>query len=315
MAIDLGPGGARLRRDVVRALGRQQVRSALEVGELLSPWPGVLVDPARATEPLTVITAAWLATGPQSVVTGPSAAYLHGLHAVAPTPVHLVLPYDVGIRRQPGIVVHNGAALDSDREMRSGLPVLRLERLVADLACTLTPPDALAVLDEAFAGIHESERPAFRRRLRERLQDRPDPRGTRIGRRLVDLATGCAESPAESWLLWRVVDLGFPVPVVNPWIVGIDGVRLYRVDLGWPELRIAVEHNGYAAHFEREGFDALRLRDLERRSWIVVVTEADDLANPVRLEKELHEAFLARGVDLGRRTVGGLRPQPHRRPR
>jgi hypothetical protein len=175
--------------------------------------------------------------------------------------------------------------------------------------------DALAVLDEAFGGVPPMERAAFRRRLQQRLQDRPDPRGTRIGRRLVDLATGCAESPAESWQLWRVVDLGFPVPQVNVWVRGVDGRPPYRVDLGWPELRIAVEHNGYAAHVGRESEDAARIRDLERRGWIVVVSEADDLSNPVRLEKELHEAFVTRGVDLSGRVAGVLRPQPHRRTR
>ena len=42
------------------------------------------------------------------------------------------------------------------------------------------------------------------------------------------------------------------------------------------------------------------------------VVEADDLTNPVRLEKELYEAFLRRGVDLSGRVVGTLRPLPHR---
>jgi GNAT superfamily N-acetyltransferase len=92
--------------------------------------------------------------------------------------------------------------------MRHGLPVLALERVMVDLACSATPADALAVLDQAFLCLPERDREAFRRRLRERLQDRPDARGTRIGRRLVDLATGRAESPPESWWLWRMVDLG-----------------------------------------------------------------------------------------------------------
>jgi hypothetical protein len=163
--------------------------------------------------------------------------------------------------------------------------------------------------------LKEEDRPAFRRRLRERLQDRPDPRGTRIGRRLVDLATGLAESPAESWWLWRVVDLGCPVPEVNPWIRDLDGVGLFRLDLGWVELRIALEHNGYAAHLGRERRDASRIADLERRGWLVVVVESDDLRSVSRMETELHEAFRRRGADLTGRLVGALRPLPHRGPR
>jgi hypothetical protein len=313
--IDLGPTGACLQRDAVRALGRHRVRAALATGEVQAPWSGVLVDPARAADPPTLIAAARLAMGEDAIVTGSSAAHLHGLTAVPPTPVHVVLPYETRKQRRAGLVVHNGTSLDEDREERRGLPVLNLQRVVSDLACTLPPWQALAVLDQAFALVDERDRPTFRRRLRERLQDRPDPRGTRIGRRLVDLATGRAESVSESWLLWRVVDLGFPVPEANLPVLDIKGRELYRLDLGWRELRIGAEYNGYAAHAGREAQDEARRDDLERRGWIVVMVEADELFGGARLEKELHEAFARRGLDLRGRVVGALRPRPHREPR
>jgi hypothetical protein len=291
------------------------VRCAIRTGVLHVPWPGVVMDATRAADPVTMISAAWLAVGREALVTGPSAAVLHGLTALPATPVHVVVPYDSRQRSRAGLVVHKGTTLAGDRDERLGLPVVRLERLISDLACTANPPDALAVIDQALAGLNEEDRPAFRRRLRERLQDRPDPRGTRIGRRLVDLATGLAESPAESWWLWRVVDLGFPVPEVNPWIRDLNGVGLFRLDLGWVELRIALEHNGYAAHLGRERVDASRIADLKRRGWLVVVVEADDLRSVSRMETELHEAFRLRGVDLTGRVAGALRPLPHRGPR
>lgn len=312
MSFDLGHSGACRRRDAVRLYGKYEVRSAIRTGVLHVPWPGVVTDAGRAAEPLTVISAAWLAVGRDALVTGPSAAVLHGLTALPATPVHLIVPYDSRQRDRSGIVVHKGTALLEDRDERHGLPVLHLERVISDLSCTATPPDALAVIDQALAGFKEEERPAFRRRLRERLQDRPDPRGTRIGTRLVDLATGLAESPAESWWLWRVVDLGFPVPEVNSWIKDLDGVGLFRTDLAWPELKIALEHNGYAAHQGRDARDASRLADLERRGWLVIVVTADDLRSISRMETELVEAFRRRGVDLSARVAGVLRPLPHR---
>jgi hypothetical protein len=312
VSFDLDPSGACLRSDAVRLYGRYEVRCAVRSGALHAPWPGVLVDAARAADPMTVTTAAWLAVGRDAAVTGPTAAVLHGLTALPQTPVHLLVPYDSRQRSRAGIVVHKGGALSVDRDERHGLPVLSLERVVSDLVCTASPPDALAVIDQALAGLKEEDRPSFRRRLRERLQDRPDPRGTRIGRRLVDLATGLAESPAESWWLWRVVDLGFPVPEVNPWIRDLDGRGLFRLDLGWMDLRIALEHDGYAAHLGREHDDAMRVADLERRGWLVVVVKADDLRSVSRMETELHNAFLRRGVDLSGRVAGALRPLPHR---
>jgi len=92
--IDLGSRGTCLRRDALVAFGRRRVRTALSLGEAVSPWPNVLVDATRVAEPLTYLTAAWLAVGPDALVSGPSAAYLHGLTALPATPVHLVVPYE-----------------------------------------------------------------------------------------------------------------------------------------------------------------------------------------------------------------------------
>jgi hypothetical protein len=307
-----GLHGAFLRSEAVKVLGRHQVSAELATGALLSPWRGVLVDAVRGAEPLTIVAAAWLAVGRSALVAGPSAAFLHGLTAVPPTPVHLVVPYETSKRSRSGIVVHNGTSLDVDREERFDLPVLGLDRVLSDLACTLSPWNALAVLDEAFAQTTELDREVLRRRLRDLVGVRPDPRGTRIGTRLIDLATGRAESPPESWLRWRVVDLGFPVPEANLPIHDIDGRELYRLDLGWRELRIALEYNGYAAHAGREAFDEVRRNDVERRGWIVIDADSDDLPTGSRLEKELDEAFRARGLDVRGRTAGALRPRRHR---
>ena len=204
--------------------------------------------------------------------------------------------------------MHNGVFLENDREERLGLPVLGLDRVLADLACTLRPWNALAVIDEALASTVELERMQLRRRIRELISIRPDPRGTRIGTRLVDLATGRAESPSESWLLWRVVDLGFPTPAANLPVLDIDGREVYRLDLGWEELKIALEYNGYAADVDQEEADAPRRRDLKQRGWIAADGGRRGRACRTRLEKELDEAFIARGVDIRGRTPGALQP-------
>jgi hypothetical protein len=304
--------GACLRRDAVRLLGEKRVRTALSSGEFSSPFPGVLVDPARAAEPSTVIAAGWLASGPDAIITGSTGAFLHGYTAAAPTPVHVVVPYGSRKRTRPGLVVHNGRSLDSDRRFVDGLPVLCVERVVTDLVCSAAPADALAVVDQVLAALAPAERAPFRDELHRRLRERADPRGTRIGTRLLDLATGRADSPAESWLLWRIVDLGFPVPIINYQVCTIDGEPRYRVDLGWPDLRIAIEYYGHAAHAERTEEDEARILELERRGWIVIIVRAEDLAHMSRVEREVDEAFRRRGVYLRERTVGALRARRHR---
>lgn len=306
------PHGVCLRADAVQRFGRHRVNSALAAGVVLSPWRGVLTDATRAADPLTTVAAAQLAIGPNSIVAGSSAAFLHGLTALPPVPVHLALPYESSKRSRTGIVVHNGMFLDRDREERLGLPVLGLDRVLVDLACSTSPWDALAVLDQALAELPEVDRPAMRHRLGELIAARADPRGTRIGMRLVDLATGRAESVPESWLLWRVIDLGFPVPEVNVPVCDLDGRERYRLDLAWRKLRIAAEYNGYEAHAGREEHDEYRHRDLERRGWLVVDADSADISSGARLEKELDEAFIARGVDVRGRSPGALRPRRHR---
>jgi GNAT superfamily N-acetyltransferase len=307
----LGLSGACRRCTLVDAVGQYSVRTALRTGEATSPWPGVLVDGARATEPLTMISAAWLATGEGSVVTGPTAAFLHRCSAASPTPVHLAVPYETRRRTRPGVVVHNGMALVGDRVTIAGLPVLALERTIADLLCTLRPAEALAITDQAMA-LEDVDAEEFRLDVRERLLARPDPRGTRVGTRLLELATGLARSPAESRLLWTVADLGYPVPRLNHPLRGVWGEELYLIDLAWPEVRIALEYDGYETHVGREVEDELRAHDLRSRGWIVVRVDKSDLVLPLRLAAELDEAFRRRGIDMSRRVSGGLRPRRHR---
>lgn len=75
----------------------------------------------------------------------------------------------------------------------------------------------------------------------------------------------------------------------------LDGREIYRIDLAWPEFRVAVEYNGYAAHLGREEADAARRLDLERRGWIVLPVTAADLRDPVRLVARVRAALAARG--------------------
>jgi hypothetical protein len=311
----LGPHGALSRRDAIGRFGIQEVRRMQEAGRWRTPWSGVLIDTDRLAEPLARASAALAFGGPDSVLGGPTAAHVHGCRSVEPLPVHLVVPYGHWLRTRPGLVVQNARHLDTDRETRDGLSVLSLERVLSDMLCRARPSDALALVDEALAMIDPDQREAYRDAIARRLERRRDPRGTRRGARILDVATGKAASPAESWFLWRIVDCGFPVPEVNWSLCAPDGREVYRLDYAWPEMRIAVEYNGYAVHSGREAEDAARIEDLRRRSWMVIVVEVDDLARPGRFEAALEAAFRKRGVDVSRRAPRGLQGRRHREPR
>jgi hypothetical protein len=208
-------------------------------------------------------------------------------------------------------VAHNGRPTGEDLGEVVGLSSLRLEPVLSELLCRDRPQDALAVLDQALGLAGDAGREGLRRRIGDELGHCTDPRGRRRASRLLDLATGRAESPPESWMLFHLVDVGFPAPEVNWSFHDRDGRQIFRLDLAWPEYRIALEYDGYLAHLGREGADRTRQAELERSRWIVVRARADDLGSLYRVECAVDEAFRRRGLVL-RRRPGMLRGQRHR---
>lgn len=296
MGVPDGLHGAYRQRSLVTRFGRYEVEARIRDGTLTRLWTGVLVEADRAHDPLTRAAAALLLHRDRAVLCGPTAARLLGCDAINSEVVHVLRPYGPGMRPRPGMAVHSGRLPTTDLAEIDGLPTLTLERTVADLLCTAAPRDALAVTDQALAGQPETRREEFRVRLARQLAARADGRGTRRGTGLLALATGRAESPPESWLLLEVVSMGYPPPEANWSLRAPDGTERYRLDLAWPELRIAVEYNGYAVHAGREVLDERRAADLRRRGWIVIMVTVQDLSDPARLARLLREAFARRGA-------------------
>jgi hypothetical protein len=290
-----GIHGAFLRTDVAAQLGAYGTRRALRDGSLRPLWPRVLVESRRWADPLTRGSAALLSLGPRAVLCGATAAQLHGCSAMATPQIHVVVPYEHYARPQRGLVVHNGVFYRDDVEEIDGLRVLALDRVVTDLLCGSGSGDALAVADQALARQPEGERDRYRARIGNRIDTRRDRRGTIRGRELLALATGRAESPPESWLMLILVELGFPHPEANWPIRSPSGREIYRLDLAWPDLRIAVEYDGHAVHTERVAEDEARDDDLRRRGWIVVHVTAEGLADRGDLAARLRAAFRERG--------------------
>ena len=286
--------GAFRRSDLVAECGKHAVESAVGRGLLRPLWTGVLVEGARALDVRTRAAAALLTTGADAVVCGPTAAALHGSAAIPAVETHVVVPYGRGTRSRSGLVVHHAGFYGKQIVELDGLRVLSWPQVIADLCCTARPADVLALTDEALRlSMPRSEE--LRTEVRRRIRARLDPRGTVRGADLLELASARAESPPESWLRMLLVEREFPLAEVNFSVSSPAGRQLYRLDLAWPSLRIAVEYDGYAVHTGREEQDAAREDDLRRRGWIVVRATAADLSDPTRLLAELRAAFARRG--------------------
>ncbi|MFC0544322.1 DUF559 domain-containing protein [Kutzneria chonburiensis] len=286
--------GAFRRRDVVAAIGRYGLLTALARGELVSFHKRVLVSRELVTQLRTRAAAALLLAGERAVLTRHTAARMYGCTAADFAPIDILVPYERRIDRLPGIVVHHGVFSEDDVTEIDGLPLLAPEIVLADLLCRARRPTSLACADQMFRGLPEAQRPGFRGSVLRAISARADVRGTRQARVLLDLATGLPESPFESQLLLTFYDRELPMPIPQHSITTIDGREIYRLDFAWPEFRIAVEYDGYAAHAERHDRDRRRDEDLAGRGWIVIHATIDDLMAPFRLVSEVRQALADR---------------------
>jgi very-short-patch-repair endonuclease len=80
----------------------------------------------------------------------------------------------------------------------------------------------------------------------------------------VPLADPKAESPAESAMRLLWLDAGLPPVTTQVPVHNALGVEVYRLDMGVPELRYAVEYDGVAWHSS----PAQRAHDRRRRQWL-----------------------------------------------
>lgn len=206
----------------------------------------------------TRLAAARLAAGyglaPDGVVAGRSACEVWRLPLLGrtPGPIELVV---VGAHRRarPGLRILRAELPVTDVARRHGFPVTTARRTVRDAATGRSFADALVLADAA---------------LHLRLVSADDLRQlTGLGRpaaRAMAAADGRAESPFESRVRAELISARLPPPALQH--VLADGDRfLARVDVAWPEQRVAVEADGASVHASA---DALRA-DLRRQNLIV----------------------------------------------
>lgn len=291
--IELPPGlhGAHRRADLHRDLGALRVRALQREGRLVRVTRDVLVDRARQLEFRTRAAAALLMAGGWAVLTSHTAATLFGCTAADSGRVHVLVGYDRPLRPTADIAVHHGSHDEQDVVVLDGLRISALECALAELLCRASRRTALACVDQALAMTPPNERAEFRAEVAHRIAIRKDSRGRRRAEILLDLATGLAESPAESWLLLGLYDARLPIPAQQVPVADLDGNVRYRLDFAWEEPRVALEYDGFAAHVSRVARDAARDDYLRRMGWTVFRATVADLKDPSELHAALRRSF------------------------
>ena len=203
--------------------------------------------------------AAWLWSGRSATLAGCSAAAVLGSRWLdGSAPAELIR----GNRRAPdGIRVYSDTLMDRDicrvGDMRVTTPartafdiarrkpllvaVPRIDALLRVSGCTVL--DARAVLDRC-TGL----------------------RGVRSAAKALDVADAGAESPPESLTRILLLAAGLPRPITQ--IVVSD----YRLDMGWPDHKVAVEYDG-AQHWTdpaQRARDIGRLEFLAAQGWTII---------------------------------------------
>jgi very-short-patch-repair endonuclease len=173
----------------------------------------------------------------------------------------------VGQRFGPvaGLSVHTAEVAEADVRLKAGIPVTTPLRTCWDLAQWLPVEEAVARVD-GLAG----QRLVRIDELRGSAHDRLGLRGWKRMLRVAELVDPGAESVQESRLRVRLVLAGLPRPVTQ-FVVERDGRFVARLDLAWPDLRVAVEYDGLW-HGDPEQFhrDRRRLNRLLGEDWIVL---------------------------------------------
>ncbi|MCJ1714502.1 endonuclease domain-containing protein [Curtobacterium sp. VKM Ac-2922] len=120
----------------------------------------------------------------------------------------------------------------------------------------------------------------------------PGSRSSVVARTAADLVRVGSESAMESWFRLALVDAGFPEPELNVDVRDPDGRLLGRVDMAWPELKIAFEYDG-DHHRERDVFQHDQRRDngFVVNDWIAVHATASDAHRPAAVFERLRQAF------------------------
>jgi very-short-patch-repair endonuclease len=263
---------------------------------------GVYATASVVVDAATRLVAVRLLLGVDVVGCLATAAAVHGFGVVDDGLVHVARPPGRSGRGAPGVRVHRRPLAGCDLERVAGVLVTTAALTAADLARLLPRLDGIAVLDAALGTGATDERS-----IAEALDHCGRARGVRTARALLAQADRGAESPMESRLRLRVLDAGLPRPVTQHWVGG------FRLDLAWPELRVAAEYDG-AVHDGRAATRADRSRHnaLRALGWqVFVFTDVEVYRRPGRIDDVLRPALAgqltSRATATGLRSTGGGR--------
>jgi hypothetical protein len=294
----------------VRGWTPQQVKTSVRRGALVRVARGIYVraDIARAIaakpdgEHVLRAAAVALRAGGGVVVSHRSAAVIHGIDLVGrPDDVTLTGPAASGRKGRAGVHSYTTPLPAEHVTTAYGVPVTTAARTVIDLARTLSFADGVAAADSAIR-----RRVTSKAELRTVLAASPRRRGAAMAARVIDFATGLAESALESIARVAFAEQGLPAPRLQVWIPAANGDVIGRVDFYWEEHKTIAEVDGamkYEGDPSRARAQLRRDKRLREAGYEVVhFTWAEITTRPGEVAASIRAAFRA-AANKGRTTA------------
>jgi very-short-patch-repair endonuclease len=244
-----------LHQAVELGIAKQTVHRRARDGSWTRLRPGVyLVGGHRLTDEVRV-RAAWLWAGDAAAVSGPAAAYWHGLLERPPTEIELTVPHCRKPRAQPGLTVRRRNLHHIDLVNTRGVRSTAVPLTVLETAVAL--PRGSAFLDRALQR-HVRFPTAYRAFCRNMGRT-----GSSAAGRLLIAAADRADSAAERLLVRIMREAG-----VTGWVLG-HPFGPWRIDIAFPRERVAIEVDGWAWHVDADRFrnDRRKQNALVRAGW------------------------------------------------
>jgi very-short-patch-repair endonuclease len=224
------------------------IEHRVRVGRLHRVHRGVFAVGHPSLPPPAHQAAALLYAGDDTLLSHESAAAVWGLTSTLSFVAITVIGRHV--RSQPELRVHQVKALDiRDVRIHRGFPVTAPARTLIDCA---TSPTIDRMLNEArvLKLVKNAD-------IQAALDRCPGRKGVAAMRALLKAEddTGFTRSEAERILRRLIAAAKLEVPIFNTYVMGLE------VDAYWPQNRVVVEVDGFAAHGHQAAFERDRGRD------------------------------------------------------
>ena len=242
--------------------------------------PGVFfADDRPFTDASRIRVAVW-SYGPKAVASGLAAAWWHGVTRFTPDVVEVTVPKVSNHRPRSGIRTRRRDLAPADVVERNGLRVTALPLTVVEAA--VRRGGGAKLMDSALQR-HVELPQLWRAHLRNKGRY-----GSPAARRLLQAASDGARSEAERLLVKLLRDNGMTGWKANYPLGG------YKIDVAFPNQRVAIEVDGWAFHSDPEAFaiDRKRQNAIALLGWQVLrFTWLDLTEYPQRVIAEIRRAI------------------------